>query len=328
MQRFTHFIKNMTGGLVAFTLWGCHATPEVTISIDRMEQRLFSLPADSVEAAIPRLRQHYGNLFELYNSRIIAIGPSTSPQYPQKLIDFLTDAHMYATYRKVMEYYPDVADLEKGLTKAFSRYRNYFPDSGIPSVYTLISGFNQSMSVDEGLLAISLDKYLGINEDYYIRLDIPAYRRRLMDKPYIVPDCMKALAYTEFPDTGGTVLSSILYEGKIAYFVSRMLPDLPDSLLFGYTADQMRWCKNNTRQMWTFLVEKKMLYQNDYLAIAKLVNPAPFTSFFTRESPGRAAVWLGYQIILSYVAREKPSLNELMNRCDYPAILTEAKFRP
>ncbi|MDR1668100.1 MAG: hypothetical protein LBS03_10510 [Bacteroidales bacterium] len=332
MRHLRHFIKNITGSLlpVVFTLGGCHTAPETKTNIDRMEQRLFSIPTDSVEAAVPHLRLRYGRLFELYNNRIIAIGPSTNPQYPQKLIEFLTDSRMYATYRKVMAYYPDVTDLEKELTAAFSRYHKYFPNRDIPSVYTLISGFNQSMSVDEGLLAISLDKYLGMNEDYYIGLDIPAYQRRLMDKPYIVPDCMKAMAYTEFPDTDtvNTVLSSILYEGKIAYFVSRMLPALPDSLIFGYTAAQMQWCKNNTRQMWTFLVEKKMLYRTDYLTIAKLVKPAPFTSFFTRESPGRAAVWLGYQIIQSYVASEKLSLDELMNRRNDPTLLSKAKFRP
>ncbi|MDR0714208.1 MAG: hypothetical protein LBF89_08125 [Bacteroidales bacterium] len=330
MQRFNHFITNIIGGLAVLTLWGCHTDPEIKISIDRMEQSLFSIPADSVEAAIPHLRQHYGRLFELYNNRIIAIGSSVSPQYPQRLTGFLTDFHMYACYRKVMAQYPDVADLEKELSEAFSRYHKYFPDHDIPTVYTIISGFNQSISVDEGLLAISLDKYLGRNEEYYIQLDMPMYLRRLTDKPYIVPDCMKALAYTEFPDTGitETVLSSLLYEGKAAYFVSQMLPDIPDSLIFGYTSAQMHWCKNNTRQMWTYLVEKKMLYNTDYLTIAKLAGPAPFTAFFTRESPGRAAVWLGYQMILSYVAHKKPSLNELMNNHDYQTILNEAKFRP
>jgi hypothetical protein len=320
----------VAGCFLVMMCWGCSRTQDVEIKIDRLEQRLFAIPIDSLPAAIPGLQQHYGTLFELYNQGILAIGSSDDPQYPQRLAGFLTDSYIHAAYRKVMERYPDAADLEKTLSAAFSEYHRHFPERTIPSVYTLISGFNQSMSVDEGILAISLDKYLGANEEFYSRLDIPVYQRRLMDKPYIVPDCMKAVAYTDFPDTDtvNNVLSNILYEGKIACFVHRMLPDAPDSLILGYTAEQLKWCKNNTRQMWTFLVEKKMLYRTDYLMVSKLVGPAPFTSLFTRESPGRAAVWLGYQIIESYMKHKNLSLEELMNNTDWTGILNEAKFKP
>ena len=98
--------------------------------------------------------------------------------------------------------------------------------------------------------------------------------------------------------------------------------------MFGYTPDQMRWCQNNIAQMWTYLVEKKMLYKTDYLTINKLIAPAPFTSFFTRESPGRAAVWLGYQIIDSYMRHNKVTLETLLLDNDYQKILAKAKFRP
>ncbi|MDR3093266.1 MAG: hypothetical protein LBU62_01305 [Bacteroidales bacterium] len=320
----------VAGYFLVMMCWGCSPTQEVEITIDRLEQSLFTIPIDSVPEAIPKWQQHYGTLFELYNRGILAIGSSYDPQYPQRLVEFLTDPHIHAACRKVMEYYPVVTDLEKNLSAAFSEYHRHFPERTIPSVYTLISGFNQSMIVDEGILAISLDKYLGANEEFYARLEIPVYQRRLMDKPYIVPDCMKAIAYTDYPDTDtvNNVLSNILYEGKIAWFTRQMLPNAPDSLIFGYTTDQLKWCKNNTRQMWTYLVEKKMLYRTDYLMISKLVGPAPFTSLFTRESPGRATVWVGYQIIESYMKHTNLSLEELMDNNDWIGILNKAKFKP
>lgn len=320
----------LVGCLLLIVCCGCSRTQEVEIKTDRLEQTLFSIPLDSLPAAIPALQQHYGALFELYNQSILAIGSSDDPQYPQRLVGFLTDPHIHAAYRKVMERYPDVADLDRQLSAAFTEYHRQFPARAIPSVYTLISGFNQSMIVDEGILAISLDKYLGTDEEFYSRLDIPLYQRRLMDKAHIVPDCMKAIAYTDYPDTDtvNNVLSNILYEGKIACFVRRMLPDTPDSLIFGYTAEQLKWCKNNTRQMWTYLVEKKMLYRTDYMMISKLVGPAPFTSLFTREAPGRASVWIGCQIIESYMKHSNQSLEEMMMNNDWLNILNEAKFKP
>jgi hypothetical protein len=315
-------------GILALT--GCRSKQDMQVKISRLEQSLFSIPIDSVAAAVPRLRLQYGELFDLYSQRIIAIGTIDDPQYPDRLAEFLTDANMRAAYRSVMAYYPDVTGLEKGLSKAFSQYHRYFPQRAIPSVYTLISGFNQSMSVNDNLLAISLDKYLGANEEMYSHLGFAAYQKKLMDRQHIVPDCMKAWGYTEFPnaDSMDNVLSNILYEGKIAYFVGRMLPEEPDSLLFGYTPDQMKWCHNNTLQMWTFLVEKKLLYTSDLLVITKLTGPAPFTALFTRESPGRAVVWLGYQIIRSYMKHHKVSLEELMSDNDYQRIFSEARFKP
>ena len=308
----------------------CRRQPEIPVKISRLEQSLFTLSMDSIQASIPRLEQQYGELFELYNQMVICIGSSQNPEYPEELSKFLSDEHMNLTYKRVMEVYPRLNELERGLGKAFFNYQKEFPEKAIPKIYTLISGFNQSMITSDAILAIALDKYLGRNDDLYFRLDIPKYMQHVMDRKYIVADCMKAWLYTEFPynDSIDNVLANILYEGKIMYSLQQLLPQTPDSLIFGYTPDQMRWCRNNTAQMWTFLVERKMLYQTDYFTISKLTGNAPFTSLFTNESPGRAVVWLGCKIIESYMKNNKLTLEALLEDNDYQQILTKAKFRP
>ena len=308
----------------------CCQQPEVPEKIDRMEQTLFTIPIDSIPAYIPRLEQQYGELFDLYNRVIIRIGTSKDSEYPDELTRFLTDSYMYRAYKRVMEIYPNLKDIETGLGKAFSNYRREFPDRVVPSVYTLTSGFNESIIVADTVLAIALDKYLGKDEDMYFRLGLHNYQRQVMDRKYIVTDCMKYWISTEFPynDSINNVLSNILYEGKIMYALHQLLPSTPDSLLFGFTSEQMHWCRNNTAKMWTFLVEKKMLYLTDRLTINKLIGSSPFCSLFARESPGRAVIWLGYSIIASYMKNNKLSLEALLEDDDYQKILREAKFRP
>ena len=315
--------------LAAILFNSCRQQPEIPIKIDRLEQSLFTIPIDSIPAAIPRLEQQYGELFDLYSGLMFRITPR-DPQFPEELTRFLTDYHMNLAYKRVMEVYPDLKNIETGLSRAFSNYRKEFPEKIIPSVYTLISGFNQSMITSDSILAIALDKYLGRNEDMYFRLDIANYQRYTMDPKYVVADCMKAWLYTEFPgsDSIDHVLANILYEGKIMYVLHSLLPNTPDSLLFGYTPEQVRWCRNNTTQMYTFLVEKKMLYATDYFTISKLIGPAPFCALFTRESPGRAVVWLGYQIIASYMRNNKVTLEALLLDNDYQQILAKARFKP
>ncbi len=316
--------------LLIFIIPACQTHEKVKIKIDRFEKSLFSLPADSVAAAVPWLQQHYGEFFDLYSMRIIAIGDPHDLNYPVELAKFITDPDMKNVYQRVNEVYPNLKDIETGLGKVFSNYRKEFPDKVVPSVYTAISGFNQSMMVTDTILAIALDKYLGRDEDMYFMLDLANYQRYTMDKKYVVSDCMKAWMTTEFPykDSIDNVLTNILYEGKIIYALRQMLPNTPDSLVFGFTPDQVKWCRNNTAQMWTFLVEKKMLFSADYLIINKLIGPGPFCSLFTRESPGRAPVWLGYQIIQSYMKHNKVTLGDLLSDNDYLGILAKAKFKP
>jgi len=315
---------------VALFFSSCRQQPEIPVKINRLEQSMFTIPIDSIPAAIPRLERQYGELFELYSSQVIYIGSPCSPEFPVELTKFLSDSTMRLACKRVMEVYPDLKEIESGLGKAFYRFRREFPDKVIPSVYTLISGFNQSMITADTLLAIALDKYLGQNEDLYFRMGLPNYQRRLMDAKYMATDCMKAWLYSEFPynEANDNVLANILYEGKVMYAMRQLFPQTPDSLLFGYTPDQMRWCINNTAQMWTHLVEKKLLYSSDSFTINKLIGPAPFTSLFTRESPGRAVVWLGYQMIVSYMKYNKVTLESLLKDEDYQQILAKAKFRP
>jgi hypothetical protein len=300
------------------------------MKIVRMEQSMFTIPFDSIQQSISRLEQQYGELLDLFSSGVIHIGSPSDPGYSEELSKFLTDSTMNLVYNRVMEVYPNLKDIETGLYTAFSNYRKEFPERVIPSVYTLISGFNQSIIIADTILAIALDKYLGRNEDMYHWMNLANYQRQVMDRKYIVPDCMKAWLITEFSgnDSINNVLSNILYQGKIMYALGQLLPHTPDSLLFGYTPAQMRWCRNNTAQMWTQLVEKKMLYATDIFTINKLIGPAPFTSLFTRESPGRASVWLGYQMIKSYMNNNKVSLELLLLNDDYQQILTKARFKP
>lgn len=311
-------------------LGACRHQPEVPIRIDRMEHALFSIPVDSIADAVPQLRERYAELLDIYSEGVIAIGRTDVPQYVQMLKHFLTDEYMNMAFERVMEIYPDLKELESDLGKAFYNYRKEFPDRVIPHIYTLTSGFNQSMITADTILAIALDKYLGREEDMYYRLEIPTYLRHAMDRKYVATDCVKAWLYTEFPynDSIDTVLDNIVYEGKIMYALHRLTPETPDSIMLGYTPVQMAWCYENTALMWTFLVEKKMLYMKDDLTLSKLISPAPFSSFFGHESPGRAVAWLGYRIVSAYMKHNRVSLEAMLLNNDSGELLNKARFKP
>ena len=323
-------IYNLSFIVCFLFIHSCGKHPEIPVKIGRMEQNLFSVPVDSITEYIPLWEQQYGELFDLYSNRIICIGSPKNPEYPLELTKFLTDEDMNIVYKRVMEVFPDLKEIESGLGKGFFNYGREFPDRTVPSVYSLMSGFNQTLIVTDTILAFSLDKYLGKNEEFYYMMEIPNYQRQTMDRKYLASDCIRAWVLAEFPfnDSIDNVLANILYEGKVMYAVQQLLPQTPDSLIFGFTPDQMRWCRNNTAQMWTFLVENRLLFSTEYLTISKLINPAPFCALFTRESPGRAVIWLGYRIIASYMKQNKVTLENLLLDNDYQQILAKTKFKP
>jgi hypothetical protein len=301
------------------------------IEIQRFEKELFSLNIDSISKYIPLLKSKYREFFDIYNYKIIQLGGADDPKYPGLLKGFLTDYYMNLNYQKVIEVFPDLKWLEDELDGAFRNYRTNFPDATVPHVYTCISGWNQSVFTTDTLLGIALDKYLGRNCEFYEKLGIAKYMRNSLDKAYISSDCIRSWGYAEFEfnDSSGSVLTTMLYEGKILYFVKSLLPDKNDTLVFGYTPAQLKWCENNINRMWSYLTEHKMLFSTDYMMLRKLFFTAPFTVYFTNESPGRSAVWLGYKIIESYMkTNSKITLQQLMEDGDYQKILRTSNFQP
>lgn len=304
---------------------------EMDLQIYRFEEDLFGLDFDSIPAAIPMLKDRYGDFFDIFNYRIINIGGSDQVTYTDYLKSFLTDYLNNEVYRVTMEVFPDLDALETELNNAFKRYHHHFPEMPVPEVYSFISRFNQSIVTSDGLLAVGLDNYLGRDTEFYKRLARHKYQINNMHPAKIPSDCLLGWGITEFEfnDSMDNVLSNMIYHGRNAYFTKWMLPEQPDSLIMGFTSGQMRFCQNNESRMWEYLVEEKVLFKTDRMTIQKFTGSGPFTSDFTRESPARAAVWLGWRIVEDYMRHNSSvSLQDLMDEHDYQKILTLSKYNP
>jgi len=144
-------------------------------------------------------------------------------------------------------------------------------------------------------------------------------------------DVMMAWATQIYPynDSLDNVLNRMIHKGMLAYFVDAMYPQIEEAFKMGFSEEQMKWCRNNEEQMWTHLVEEKLLFSTDQMTIRKLTEEAPNTAFFTSESPGRAAVWLGWQIVQAFADRNPQlSLAQLLSQRDYQEVLRLSKYNP
>ncbi len=312
-----------------------YSREEITadIRVFRFEQDLFSINIYFLGDSIPFLQAKYPEFFPLFNNKIIEIGSVQQPDYDKRLIAFVTDFTMYRVSKRVKEVFSDFSEYEKELSKAFGRYHEFFPEKPIPKIVTCITGFNQSIVTADSLLVIGLDKYLGSEDEFYKLLypPIPYYMRYIMHPQKIPSDALTAWLTTEFEynDEKDNLLSNIIFRGRALYATKQIMPEIADTLLWGFTPSQLDFCKTNEKEMWKFMVEQKKLFVTDKMTILQYLNEGPFTKDFSRESPGRAGVWIGYQIVVSYMKNNKSvSLSDLMNERDYLKILNLSRYNP
>ena len=320
--------------LLFFLLFASGCRTEVVpvgLTINRLDQALQLLSDTSVQVRSDTLLRRFGSFGNLYFEEMIRIGNPADSLFAGNLQFFLHHPVVEGAFSRVKSVFPDLIPEERALGEAFARYTLSFPDDSLPTLYSCVTGFNHSVVTAEGIVAIGLDKYLGDDEAFYTQLGVSAYQKRVMRREYMVPDVMRAMGYARFAksDSVDNLIADMIYEGRNLWFVKQMLPGYADTLLFGFSSKQLEWCQAARQDMWRLLVEQELLFSSDRMTRIKLIQPAPYTPYFSVESPGRAAVWLGYEVVKAYV-KQNPSLSlrNLMEETQYLNILNGSRFKP
>ncbi len=303
------------------------------LSVMDLGSDIFDTPPPAMADKADSLRSSYGGIMDTY-CRALGLVSISSAEWKKDFVTYATDLGNAAIWDSVKRVWPSLEPLRSGLEDAFRHYLYYFPGHQVPRVVACISSFNNSLIVDDSLLMISLDRYLGASSKYYPSLGIYSYQSRKMAPEYVVTDCMYGWASTEWniDDMGygsHNLLTVMMHEAKLEYFTRCMVPEASDTILFGFTQSQMRFCIDNEKRIWEYLVGNDMLFSTDSFIIRKMTGEAPFTSYFAEESPGRAVVWTGFRIIEAYMKNNPDvTLEKLMTVTDFQEILSGARYHP
>ena len=122
----------------------------------------------------------------------------------------------------------------------------------------------------------------------------------------------------------------IVSEGKKLYMVDCYLPEVIDSQKIGYTQNELDWITTNEAQIWKYFIENKLLYSTDAELNKRFVEDAPFSKFYIdidKDSPGRVGVWLGWQIVRSYMNNNSVTLQQLLQTSG-EEIFKNSKYKP
>jgi hypothetical protein len=305
---------------------------KIDVKVVRFDQELFDLNIYYSSTGIKELTGKYPKFMPLFSNRIIEIGDTSEPWFASAMQKFVTDQAIYNIHKQVSKVFPDFEKQTNELSDGFSQYKSMFPVKAIPTIYTYISGFNQSIVTADSILGISLEKYLGKDDSLYYELypPLPQYQRYRMTPENIASDALKSWITTEFEynPKQNNLLAKMLYGGRTLFILKKIYDEKPDTLLWNFTSKQMKFCLDNEKRMWTYLIEQKLLFINDNLRVIQFTEEGPFTKDFSTDSPGQAAIWVGYRIIEKYYKRVNPSMQQLMEENDFQKILNESRYNP
>ena len=111
--------------------------------------------------------------------------------------------------------------------------------------------------------------------------------------------------------------------------MNEIFPDVADSIKTGYSSDQLKWCRINEKNTWSFFIDQKLLFTNDQNEVAKYINDGPATNGFPKEAPGAIGQWMGWKIVEAYMKNNTSvTLEQLMNANDNKKILNDSKYKP
>lgn len=310
---------------------------DVSLTVLRLEQDYNGL-ARNYDSTFNAMSQRYGDFLPFYLKMVAqVVSPRDTAIQPDTFVNYVNDPYITMLRDTAFKKFNDFNPFQEDLTKAFRYFKYYFPDSVLPTVVTFVDGppygFTYAYSPTEKYLAIGLDGYFGSRfPAYTLRPEpIPAYLLRRFRPEYLVPNTVNAWVsgLTDFEMQGHKLLDAMVYKGKSLYLAKKLLPDTPDSLIFGYDKASLEWLDANEHEVWRFFITNNLLFENDPLVFSKYVNDAPGTSGMPAEAPGNIGSWVGYRIVNAYMKRnEKLPLEALLKDPDAQGILTQSRYKP
>ena len=298
---------------------------DISLQLTRWDQDLFQLSSKEEVAAF--LEQH-----PLYAQQFFH-----TDQYPHDslavnyLWNFLSNAASGVIRDEIAEVYGDLSELQQEFEQAFQYLSHYYPEVKIPRLYTAVTGFSgNDLLVSDSVIIVGLEYYLGENATYR-PLEFPNYILKRYQPQYIVPSTVLLLSgpYNKSPFEDKTMLAEMIYFGKAYYFSQRILPYTADSLLIGYSGEDLNNVANNQDLIWAHFVDKQLLYETSHFTKKKYMDERPNTVEIGNKCPGRIGEWLGWQIVDRFMQRESEiGLTDLMESEDVQGIFTQSKYKP
>ena len=326
--------------ILAVLLCACHGGRDyfprdiesVEVDIVRFDSAQLAVRPDSVKQDIVQLYADYEVFMPMFVEGILRLPVEDTAYLCEMYSNFLTDTTMgfAQTNALAQSMFADISKLQKSLNIGFSRLHYLYPEWEIPTVYLFVSGFNSSVMYYENIMGVGVDMYLGSDYPYYNQV-VYNYQKQTMRKECVAGDLLNMYIAYQIPYNSkyNRLLEHIIFRGKQMFLLSQLLPDEPAWEIIGYSKEQWDWCKKYEQAIWNRIMEKRDLFKTESMVRVSYMNDGPFTAEISQESPGRLGIWVGWQIVDSYMRNnENVSIKQLIDEGDAQKILEQSFYKP
>jgi hypothetical protein len=314
---------------------------QVDFNFYRMDQKIFSLKdKETLTAALINIQSEHPPFYNVFFNHVFPVGPaSNTDSLATAILEYNKQPLSDTLLKMVQNKYADMKPIEDEFRKTFQYAKYYFPDLSSPDVYTYISEFAIQGFIFEGnegkdAIGVGLDMYLSdIHEYKKMEPDNPGfsdYITRSWNKDHLVKKAIDVwLSDFVEPTNGNKLLDYMISNGKKLYIMKHLMPEVHDSIIMEYSAEDMAWCEDNEIQMWSFFTEKNLLQESNPGQINKYINPSPDSPGMPSEAPGRTGNYIGYKIVKAFMDKnDKMPFMELATYKDTQKLFEDSRYKP
>ena len=305
---------------------------KIDIQFERMEDDIFKLNANNYIEQTKLLENKYGKFLNDYYFNIVGLKKDSIQNRLLNFIDIYNPIYQDAA-KKMKNLQKEFLIIENGL----KRVHYYFPNYTLPKkIVSFIGPMNTfSCVLTQDVLGIGLQMYLGEDDIYYKTEDLqfayPDYIIRNFNRNNIPINCLTNIFEDihQKPNNSNTLIQEIVEQGKKAYILKKILPELHDSLIFGYSNIHLKNLIYNEKDVWVYFLKNDLLFSRDPGTIRDFIGIGPYCTAISEQLPANIGYYIGYKIVSKWMSKKKgvENLKELLQK-DNLNLFNDSGYKP
>lgn len=328
--KFTVFVLFLFSLISSFFFSSCSDQKEnlpdisnlnIDVKMERVDKKIFD--GQTKEEILTYLKENPDlllNGFRVNDIRIL-----------EELVKRANDPYIDTLQNQVDKVY-DFDKLKEQLNDVFGYTKYYYPDFYVPKVYTIVAGFEMDVVPSDSMFLVGLDYFLGEQSYYRPPIEVvPNYIWQRYSPEAIQTHIAREISgrYNLSNPSDNSLVNEMIWWGKTYYFIEKTVPKAADSLVIGYSNQEIQDCETYQEDVWGHFVKNELFYATSQVEKRKYLEARPHTFEIGQECPGRIAQWLGWQIVRAYMEKNPQiTLPELMKMTNHKDIFEQSKYRP